>query len=161
MLDNGILAKTKEHVALLMSYNIKVATAESCTGGLLAAYLTAIPGSSAIFDRAFVTYSNEAKTDLLGVSKTDIDRFGAVSGEVAAAMASGALKKSLSDLAIGITGIAGPGVEIKEKPIGLVYLGIAYKTVHVQKYNFTGERNEIRSSTVMAALNIIEKFLLS
>ncbi len=104
---------------------IMLTTAESCTGGMLAAALTEIPGASAVFDRGFVTYSNAAKTALLGVPEALIAQHGAVSEEVAQAMALGALKHSTAQLAISITGIAGPGGGTAEKPVGLVHFGLA------------------------------------
>jgi nicotinamide-nucleotide amidase len=104
---------------------LKIATAESCTGGLVAAALTAIAGSSEVFERGFVTYSNEAKSDLLGVDPDLIAEHGAVSAPVALAMALGALDNSRADIAVSITGIAGPGGGSAEKPVGLVIFGIA------------------------------------
>ncbi|MCW5718607.1 MAG: CinA family protein [Bauldia sp.] len=98
-----------------------IATAESCTGGLVAAAITAIPGSSAVFDRGFVTYAYAAKTDLLGVPADLLGRVGAVSAEVAAAMAAGALARSPAEIAVAVTGIAGPGGGTEAKPVGLVY----------------------------------------
>ncbi|MEL7486043.1 MAG: CinA family protein [Pseudomonadota bacterium] len=102
-----------------------VATAESCTGGLIGAALTDVPGSSAVFERGFVTYSNEAKAELLGAPPALIDAFGAVSGEVALAMARGALAHSNANLAASVTGIAGPDGGSAEKPVGLVWFGFA------------------------------------
>jgi nicotinamide-nucleotide amidase len=99
-----------------------IATAESCTGGLIAALLTEIPGSSDVVERGLVTYSNAAKCDLLGVPATLIGRYGAVSGEVAVAMAAGALRASTADVAVSVTGIAGPGGGSAAKPVGLVHL---------------------------------------
>jgi nicotinamide-nucleotide amidase len=101
---------------------IKIATAESCTGGLVAALLTEVPGSSDVFERGFVTYSNGAKCDLLGVPATLIGRYGAVSAEVAVAMASGALAASIADLSVSVTGVAGPSGGTVDKPVGLVHL---------------------------------------
>ena len=160
MLDRDILDITAECVALLKMHKIRITTAESCTGGLLAGYITSIPGASAVLDRGFVTYSNESKIDLLGVTNSDLEKFGAVSAEVASVMVKGALKNSLSDLAISITGIAGPNNEGK-KEVGLVYIGIAFKDlVNVQKNDFNGNRDEIRSFTIIASLKIIKNYLL-
>jgi len=103
----------------------RIATAESCTGGLIAAALTAIPGSSDVFERGFVTYSNQAKIDMLGVDAGRLERFGAVSAETAAAMARGALEFSKAEVAISVTGVAGPGGGSAQKPVGLVFIGIA------------------------------------
>jgi nicotinamide-nucleotide amidase len=104
-----------------------VAIAESCTGGMVAAALTAVPGSSAVLDRGFVTYSNEAKTEMLGVPAALIDKHGAVSEEVAAAMAEGAIKHSRASLAVAITGIAGPAGGGPDKPVGLVWFALALR----------------------------------
>ena len=104
---------------------LKLATAESCTGGLIAAILTEVPGSSDVFERGFVTYSNEAKTELLGVPAELIEKHGAVSEEVARAMASGALGHSRADIAVAVTGVAGPGGGTTAKPVGLVHLAAA------------------------------------
>lgn len=106
---------------------VKVATAESCTGGMVAALLTSVAGSSDVFERGFVTYSNEAKTGLLGVPAEIIALYGAVSEETACAMAEGALARSKADIAIAVTGIAGPSGGTPEKPVGLVWFGAAYR----------------------------------
>lgn len=137
-----------------MSKDLLIATAESCTGGLIAGALTEIPGSSAVFDRGFVTYSNEAKTDMLDVQSELIAAEGAVSAGVAEAMASGAIERSRANLAISVTGIAGPGGGAPDKPIGLVWFGAATVTrTKSYKRHFANEgRNEIRSNTVAAAL---------
>jgi PncC family amidohydrolase len=135
---------------------LKIATAESCTGGLLSALLTEISGASQVFDRGFITYSNAAKIKSLGVSPTLIQKHGAVSKEAAAAMAKGALKNSAADIAVAITGIAGPGGGTKQKPVGLVYIAVATrKDVHVEKNNFKGTRIKIRLDAVKTALKII------
>ena len=102
-----------------------IATAESCTGGLLAGLLTAVPGSSEVLERGFVTYSNAAKVEMLAVDGTTLERHGAVSAEVAAEMARGALARSRADLAVSITGIAGPGGGSEAKPVGLVHFALA------------------------------------
>lgn len=102
-----------------------IATAESCTGGLIGAALTDVPGSSAVFDRGFITYSNDAKSELLGAPVAMIEAYGAVSGAVALAMARGALANSNASLAVSVTGIAGPGGGNAEKPVGLVWFGLA------------------------------------
>jgi len=111
-----------EFIALLTERKLKIATAESCTGGLIAAMLTEVPGASVVVDRGFVTYSNEAKTEMLGVDPNLIARVGAVSAEVAAAMVEGAIARSDADLAVAVTGIAGPDGGTPEKPVGLVHL---------------------------------------
>ena len=104
-----------------------IASAESCTGGLIAGLLTEVAGSSDVFERGFVTYSNEAKAELLGIPMDVINQWGAVSTQVAAAMANGALKQSHADISIAVTGIAGPGGGSSDKPVGLVYLATARK----------------------------------
>lgn len=136
---------------------LKIAVAESCTGGLIAALLTEIAGSSEVFDRGFVTYSNQAKHEMLGVPEKLIATCGAVSSEVAAAMASGVLQHSAADLALSVTGIAGPGGGTAEKPVGLVYIGFHCKAggASVEKCCFGGNRSEIRLQAVEKALAIM------
>lgn len=138
-----------------------VAAAESCTGGLIAALLTEIAGASAVFERGFVTYSNVAKTDSLGVPAALISTYGAVSAEVAEAMAKGALKKSKAQMSVAITGIAGPGGGTKTKPVGLVYIAVAGKKGKPQakKYNFKGSRHAIRNAGVIKALDMLREYL--
>lgn len=139
-----------------------LATAESCTGGLVAAAITDIPGSSDVFDRGFVTYSNEAKKKLLGVSDDVLSQYGAVSKETAKAMALGALNAAQTSLAVSITGIAGPGGGSPEKPVGLVHLACASREgiFHVRECRF-GDigRNEVRRRAVIAALALIDELL--
>lgn len=137
--------------------NCTVATAESCTGGLVASCLTAVAGSSEAFLCGFVTYANEAKTRLLGVPVDAISEFGAVSDIVAAAMAEGAVAHSGADLAVSITGIAGPGGGSPEKPVGLVYLSLAQTGADavVKRYVFAGTRDDVRRSAVGAALELM------
>lgn len=149
------MSKPIEQLAdLLKQRGIMACVAESCTGGLLAGALTDLSGSSAYFDRGFVTYSNEAKHELLGVPMALIEAHGAVSAEVAAAMAEGALEKSRADLALSITGIAGPVGGSDEKPVGTVYIGLAGKNgVQSVHHLFKGDRAEIRAQTVDAALS--------
>lgn len=139
-----------------------IVTAESCTGGMVAACLTDVGGSSAVLDRGLVTYSNQAKMDLLRVSPTTLDRFGAVSAETAAAMADGALAATpAAHIAIAITGIAGPGGGSREKPVGLVYFGIAKRgtLTKTAKHIFSGSRDDIRQNSVEIALDLISKTL--
>ena len=137
---------------------LKVATAESCTGGLIAATLTAIAGSSDVVDRAFVTYSNEAKQELLGVPEELLRTYGAVSEPVCRAMAEGALKNARAEFSLAVTGIAGPGGGSAEKPVGLVYIGAASLTgqVIVREYRF-GDigRDQVRLGTVEKALALL------
>jgi nicotinamide-nucleotide amidase len=119
--------EAKRLLAQLQRHALLVVTAESCTGGLLAGLLTEVPGASAMVERGFVTYSNASKTELLGVDKALIERYGAVSGEVARAMAEGALANTPAHVAISVTGIAGPDGGSPEKPVGLVYVAVASK----------------------------------
>jgi len=137
--------------------DLKVATAESCTGGLIAATLTAIAGSSDVVDRAFVTYSNEAKRDMIGVRWDMIMKHGAVSEPVARAMASGALRHSEADLAVSVTGVAGPGGGTAEKPVGLVHFGAMRKGGEpiVERHVFHGDRDSIRRVAVITALALL------
>jgi nicotinamide-nucleotide amidase len=133
--------------------NLKLATAESCTGGLIAAGLTEPAGASHVFERGFVTYSNAAKTELLGVSERLIASHGAVSAEVAGAMAQGAVDRSHADIAIAVTGIAGPGGG-GEKPVGLVFVAGLRRDAapRIEQHVFPGDRGQIRVATVQAAL---------
>jgi nicotinamide-nucleotide amidase len=136
---------------------ILVATAESCTGGMIISLLTDIPGSSSMVDRGFVTYSNEAKMDMVDVAKETLDAFGAVSAETAAEMAAGALKNSRAGLALSVTGIAGPDGGSAEKPVGLVWFGVAEKgkPVRTEKRLFLNlGRDHIRRETVRCALEL-------
>jgi nicotinamide-nucleotide amidase len=134
-----------------------VATAESCTGGMIISLLTDIPGSSSMVDRGFVTYSNEAKTEMLGVSPETLERHGAVSPETAQEMAAGALKNSRAGIALAVTGIAGPDGGSAEKPVGLVWFGMALsgKPVVTEKMIFENRgRDYIRRETAKHALNM-------
>jgi nicotinamide-nucleotide amidase len=137
--------------------SLMVATAESCTGGLIAVALTEIPGSSDVIERGFITYSNESKTELLSVPEPMIESHGAVSASVAKAMAEGALGNSRADIAISVTGIAGPGGGSEEKPVGLVYICIARTgiTTQTHKYLF-GDigRSKVRIATTKVALKL-------
>ena len=137
---------------------LHLATAESCTGGLIAGALTAIPGSSDVIERGFVVYSNQSKTDLLRIPTDMIDAHGAVSAEVARAMAEGALTNSAADIAVSCTGIAGPGGGSAEKPVGLVHLAVALRrgeTRHRECRFGALSRDEIRIRTVDAALQML------
>ena len=133
----------------------RVATAESCTGGLIAAALTHIAGSSDVVDRGFVTYSNAAKTELLGVPPLLIEMHGAVSEPVARRMAEGALRHSAAEIAISVTGIAGPGGGSADKPVGLVWFGIAVTGREIVTHSqvFEGDRAAIRASATAFALD--------
>lgn len=134
----------------------KVTCAESCTGGLLAANLTRLPGSSAWFDMGFVTYSNEAKQQLLSVNPTTLSHYGAVSEEVVREMALGALIASKADYALSISGIAGPDGGTEDKPIGLVWFGLASKKrIWAQSQHFQGDRDQIRAQAVNHAIGLL------
>ena len=136
---------------------LKLATAESCTGGMVAAALTDIAGSSDVVERGFVTYSNEAKTELLGVPASMIATHGAVSAQVATAMVQGALARAPVDIAVSITGIAGPGGATTGKPVGLVYFAVARKGAasRVERHNYQGERGAIRAAATERALELL------
>jgi nicotinamide-nucleotide amidase len=150
---------------MLIGRGCTVATAESCTGGLLSQRLTAIPGSSSYFQRGVVTYSNDSKTNLLGVDPALITEFGAVSGQVASAMARGIKESSSADLGISITGVAGPSGGTKEKPVGTVFIGMAFddgsaSSVRSHGYRFHGDRNRIRLISSEMALEWIRRYLI-
>lgn len=136
---------------------LTLATAESCTGGLIAACLTDVPGASQVFMRGFVTYTNEAKSELLGVPPDLFARVGAVSEDVARAMAEGAVRAARVDLAAAVTGIAGPGGATAGKPVGLVHIAAARRgaaTLHLREV-FPGDRPEVRTRAVEAALGLL------
>ena len=155
-----LIPAAKELIALCASRGLKIATAESCTGGLIAGVLTEISGSSAVVDRGFVTYSNAAKTDLLGVPKKLLDdpNIGAVSEQTARAMAEGALKRSDAHLVVAVTGIAGPSGGRPEKPVGVVHFAAVRRggLIHHNEQRF-GDigRSEVRLATVREALAML------
>ena len=152
-------ALAEEVLALCRDAGLRLAVAESCTGGLIAACLTAIAGSSDVLDRGFVTYSDQAKTELLGVPESLLMAHGAVSAEVARAMAQGALKHAGVHLAGAVTGIAGPGGGSAEKPVGLVHMAAArsgFATLD-ERHVFAGDRNAVRMQAVAAVLNLLRK----
>lgn len=147
-------------IALYRARGLKVATAESCTGGLVAALLTEIPGSSAVVERGLVVYSNDAKAELLGVPKPTLAAFGAVSEETARAMAQGALTHSHADFAVAITGVAGPDGGTAKKPVGLVHFacaGVDGALVAVEKRYGPLSRTAIRLASVETALALFER----
>lgn len=138
-----------------------ISTAESCTGGLVASYLTSIPGSSEYFTTGIVSYSNEIKIKLLNVNSKTIGKFGAVSEEVAKEMALGCMKTANSDIAVSVTGIAGPGGGTKNKPVGMVCFGIATtEEVKTITHYFSGTRSEIRQKSCEVALELILSSIL-
>lgn len=155
------LAKTVSEQ--LIKASKKLVTAESCTGGLIASEITRLSGSSELFERGFVTYSNEAKQELLGVSKETLDHFGAVSEETAKEMAEGALKNSRADIAISVTGIAGPSGGSDEKPVGTVCFGVCEKgkSAATSTERFNGSRHEVQDQAAKHALTIVLESLKS
>jgi nicotinamide-nucleotide amidase len=157
-MDNELFELAQQLGRLLKSNEKKIVLAESCTGGWIAQTITEVPGSSAWFDRGFVTYSNAAKMQMLGVKPETLDKFGAVSAQTATEMANGALAHSDADCAIAVTGIAGPDGGSAEKPVGTVFIAWAYKNqggVAVQK-KLTGDRHQIRRQTVKIAIEGVE-----
>ncbi|MDP7537418.1 MAG: CinA family protein [Methylococcales bacterium] len=161
MTDKTVLALAGEVALLLTEQKITLAVAESCTGGALCQALTDIPGSSVWFDRGFITYSNQAKVDMLGVSSTLLEQYGAVSFETARAMVEGVHGQSHAELAIAITGIAGPTGGTAEKPVGTVFFGIGHKgqAVKIDKRRFKGDRGEVRARSVEFVLKALLKAL--
>lgn len=141
-------------LTLLKANAMTLATAESCTGGAISAAITALPGASSVFERGFITYANTAKTEMLGVPETTLNTHGAVSAQTAQTMAEGALKNSRADIAISVTGIAGPIGDTPEKPVGLVYIGHALKnqTSGSTQHNFQGSRTDIQKQATKTAL---------
>ena len=154
MSDSATRALSRSLLDLCRMRKLKIATAESCTGGLVAAALTEVPGSSAVVDRGFLTYSNRSKIDLVFVSPQTLETAGAVSEETAREMAIGTIRASGAGAAVATTGIAGPGGATPNKPVGLVYIAAAHKdgAVHVTRNQFPGDRTDVRLATVAAAL---------
>ena len=159
---DGLAAAAAELLQACRENGVLLATAESCTGGLIAATLTEVPGSSDVFERGFVTYSNAAKTELLGVPIRLIEEHGAVSDPVARAMAAGALTHSRAEIGIAVTGVAGPGGGTAEKPVGLVHLAAARRNGAVRHREIsTGDigRGGIRRATVAEAFALARTLL--
>ena len=158
MFDAALITDAEKTLALYRGKGLKLATAESCTGGLIAGVLTEIAGSSDVYDRGFITYSNEAKRQQLGVAGNLIDDYGAVSDIVAAAMAHGALNHSSADVSVAVTGIAGPGGATEDKPVGLVYIAVAPRNmdVMVEECHFSGDRTQVRLQAVAKALEMLQ-----
>lgn len=147
-------------VELLMKRHLTVTTAESCTGGLIAATLVNVAGASSVLNEGYVTYSNEAKERLVRVSHSTLERYGAVSEQTAREMAEGAAHVSGADVALSATGIAGPDGGTEEKPVGLVYIGCFIKgNTIVREFRFSGNRTENRVHTVNAALSLLKQAL--
>lgn len=163
-LASEITALAQQVIKKATVEGLLLATAESCTGGLIGGALTEIAGSSAAFDRGFITYSNTAKNQMLDVPMAMIDAEGAVSGDVACAMADGALAHSSAHIAIAVTGIAGPGGGSKAKPVGLVWFGLATKdgtTISEQRIFEDKGRGFIRQQTVITALGLLQSALIT
>ncbi len=145
-------------VAIFRERKLKLALAESCTGGMISARLTSVPGASDIFNGSIVCYANEVKRDLLGVPQGILETEGAVSASCARAMAEGARRALKSDIAVSVTGIAGPGGGTPSKPVGCVFIGIATeKKVSAEEYHFSGDRERIRKQAADAAIRIALK----
>lgn len=159
MFPADLVAHAERLSVSLRARGWRLATAESCTGGLVAALFTEIAGSSDVFERGFVTYSNAAKIGVLGVDLDLLARHGAVSAEVARAMAAGARRASAADVALSVTGIAGPGGGSPQKPVGLVHIGLAAPGTPPESREFRfGDigRTQVRSRTVAEALRLLE-----
>ncbi len=160
MIGPEMKVQVSELLKTFKACGLKIATAESCTGGLLSAALTSVSGSSAVVERGFVTYTNTAKIQSLGVPHSLLNTHGAVSAEVAKAMAEGALASSNADVAISITGIAGPGGATQGKPVGLVFFGLArehMRTVTVERRFGELGRDGIREASVTTALDLLRQ----
>jgi nicotinamide-nucleotide amidase len=146
---------------LLLAQKLHLATAESCTGGLLAKRVTDVPGSSQYFERGFVTYSNPAKIEMLGVSTQDLEAHGAVSAPIAEQLARGARRVSGADVGVGITGIAGPEGGTPTKPVGTVFIAVSSpKGEVVRSFRFMGNRVAVRERSVQTALDLVRRHLL-
>jgi nicotinamide-nucleotide amidase len=159
-MDAKLRAAAKHLLDVCRARGLRVATAESCTGGLVAGALTEIPGSSDVVERGFVVYSNAAKESMLGVPAATLKRYGAVSAEIAVAMAAGALKNSQADLTVSITGIAGPGGGSKQKPVGLVHFAAASRDgKSLQRRKLFGKigRRRVRERSVTEAIALLEE----
>ena len=163
MIAPELLEEAERLLASCRAHGLKLATAESCTGGLIAATLTAIAGSSDVVDRGFVTYSNAAKVEMLGVPAELIAAVGAVSQEVAERMAEGAVGRSAADIAVAVTGVAGPGGGTAEKPVGLVWFALARRgrESRTERHLFPGDRRAVRLATVARALALIAESVAS
>ncbi len=157
MFDDAIMLAAENLLASGRRRGVMLATAESCTGGLIAGALTAVAGSSDVFDRGFVTYTNEAKHEMLGVPESLLAAHGAVSEPVARAMAEGALARSRAAVAVAVTGIAGPGGGSADKPVGLVWFGLAGRGIATvaDRQVFPGDRAGVRRATVERALSLL------
>ncbi|PPR11578.1 MAG: Nicotinamide-nucleotide amidohydrolase PncC [Alphaproteobacteria bacterium MarineAlpha11_Bin1] len=160
MIDKNVRTAAQVLIANCLEAGLMVTTVESCTGGLVAASLTEIPGSSAVLDRGFVTYTNEAKNELVDVPMKLFSKVGAVSEEVARAMAVGGIENSRADISVGITGVAGPG-QSENKLAGLVHICAARKNTEVlhECCMFVGDRAAVRKASVLKAFELISRLL--
>ena len=157
MISNTLIESVAE---LLTEEDLTIATAESCTGGLLGHVLTSVSGSSVYYDRGIISYTNEAKNELLSVPWQLLEQYGAVSEQVAKAMAEGVRKLSRTDLGVSTTGIAGPKGGTKDKPVGLVFIGVSSKKkTLVKRFEFQGSRLENKDSTCIEALHLIKQVI--
>ena len=159
--SNELLVDARKVIDVCRKSGLKIATVESCTGGLLAGALTSIAGSSEVLERGFVTYSNAAKSEQVGVPKALIEVHGAVSEKVARAMAEGGVAQSQANLAIAVTGIAGPDGGTVDKPVGLVHLAGAREgreTLHFSQV-FSGDRDDVRVGSVLAGLGLLHSMV--
>ena len=160
MLTPKIKKKAEKVFKLCLKKRIKLSFAESCTGGLLSSLITSFPNSSKIFVSGFVTYSNLSKQKMLGVKNKTLIKYGAVSKEVAREMVNGVWKKNKVNIALSITGIAGPSGQTKKKKVGLVYIGIkGKKGINVNEFHFKGNREKIRLVSVEKAIDMISSFI--
>ncbi|NIZ02163.1 CinA family protein [Thalassospira lucentensis] len=162
IIDQKIFVAARDLIDQCNKHGVMIATAESCTGGLITGALTAVDGSSSVVDCGFVTYSNEAKHDLIGVTNSLLADHGAVSQPVAKAMCEGALQRAPNaTIAVSVTGIAGPGGGSKEKPVGLVHFGCAGKGRPTRTHHevFAGDRHSVRKATILQAFDMIAEML--
>ena len=152
-----IINRAEFLIELCRDKNIRLSTIESCTGGLLSGCLTDVAGSSDVLDRGFVTYSNEAKHEEVGVRQKSLEQFGAVSDVVAREMCAGAMRRDGVGATVSLTGIAGPGGGTDIKPVGLVFIGIATRSVApvAHRYVFNGNRQEVRAAAIVKALELL------
>lgn len=159
-MKDELFSAAKLLVDMLILKRYTVATAESCTGGMVSSAIVGVPGASEVLNESYVTYSNGAKERIIGVKKETLEKFGAVSEETAMEMASGVAKVACADCAISVTGIAGPDGGTEEKPVGTVYAGFYLRgTVKVKRYNFDGDRYEVRLSTTKSVMEDMLRLL--
>ena len=155
-----IKVKSQNVVKLLIDKKLKITSAESCTGGLFASYITSVSGSSECFDGSFVTYSNEIKNKIINVREETLEKYGAVSEECVLEMAENSRKIINTDISIAISGIAGPNGGTEEKPVGLVFICIAAENyIKAYKNIFYGDRDNIRNLSVLFALDLVENYI--